>query len=264
MNPNNIDFVLLIPCYNNLKGLTESLKSISYQFERFEVLIVDDGSKVPITRNDMPIDPSMVVHILRFDQNQGIVTALNAGLTALKSRIDFNYIARLDAGDTCDQQRFYKQVNFLNQHKEIMLLGSWARFQHKTSAHSYDYITKTTQEEIEKEMHYKCSFIHPSVMFRKEILDSTGFYPDTFPHAEDYAFFWKILKQHKGAVIPEKLVQITYSDASVSAENYTRQLRSRKKIVKEFGDDWLRKRIGSVLLSLKLILPRKLITALKS
>jgi glycosyltransferase involved in cell wall biosynthesis len=265
MNSKSIDFVLLIPCYNNISGLSASLKSISYPVAKFEVLIVDDGSTDPITKNGLQVaDAGMVIHIIRLERNQGIVKALNAGLTALRSRTDFNYIARLDAGDTCNEQRFHKQVDFLNQHPEIALLASWARFQSADSNSGYDYITKITHQDIIKEMHYKCSFIHPSVMFRKEVLDTIGLYPMMYPHAEDYAFFWKILKQYKSAVIPEKLVQISYSDANVSAENYKKQLRSRKKIIHDFGDNWLNKMVGVGMLNLKLVLPKGMIQWLKS
>jgi glycosyltransferase involved in cell wall biosynthesis len=265
MNSEIIDFVLLIPCYNNISGLSASLKSVSYPAAKFEVLIVDDGSEVPITKNKLQLkDVAMNIHIIRLDRNYGIVQALNTGLTALRSRTDFNYIARLDAGDTCDIQRFSKQVGFLNTHKDVTIVASWARFQNTTSTKGYDYITKTTHEEIVKEMHYKCSFIHPAVMFRKEVLDTVGFYPTTYPHAEDYAFFWKILKNYKGAVIPEKLVQIEFTDKNISSENYKKQLHSRKKIVKEFGDQWLQKIIGITMLNLKSMVPKSLIQFLKT
>ena len=260
-----IDFVLLIPCFNNKDGLIASLNSISYPKEKFEVLIVDDGSTIPL--NDQELKGKlrdMNIHVLRLDQNQGIVKALNTGLAALKLRSDIKYIARLDAGDINHEQRFYKQVDFLNRYKEIALLASWARFQNKTSTKGYDYITKTTHENIKREMHLKCSFIHPSVMFRKEVIDIIGIYPENFPHAEDYAFFWKIMKVYKTAVIPEKLLWISYSDSNISVENYKKQLRSRKKVVKELGNNWFKKIIGLAMLNLKLVLPKGMVQWLKS
>jgi glycosyltransferase involved in cell wall biosynthesis len=265
MNSKNIDFVLLIPCYNNISGLSASLKSIYYPVAKFEVLIVDDGSMTPISKDELlqQLDSEMTIRIIRLDRNQGIVQALNAGLVTLRARTDFNYIARLDAGDTCDEQRFHKQVDFLDHHPDIAILASWARFQSTDSNSGYDYITKTTHQDIVKEMHYKCPFIHPSVMFRKEVLDTVGVYPLTYPHAEDYAFFWIILKKYKGAVLPEKLVNIVFSDKNVSAENYKKQLESRKKVVQEFGDQGLRKMIGMATLNLKLVLPRAFIQFLK-
>jgi glycosyltransferase involved in cell wall biosynthesis len=265
MNSTVIDFVLLIPCHNNISGLAASIRSISYPPDKYEVLIVDDGSDIPITKNELkPSDPKVTITIIRLEHNQGIAQALNAGLASLKSRTDVEYIARLDAGDTCHQERFRKQVDFLNRHKEIALLASWARFQNETLMKGYDYITKSKHEEIVKEMHYKCSFIHPSVMFRKEVLDTVALYPLSYPHAEDYAFFWKILKKNKGAVIPEKLVNIVFSDKNISSENYKKQLRSRKKIVKEFGNLWLPKMAGLAILTIKQIMPKNWINVLKS
>lgn len=252
-----IDFVVLIPCYNNQKGLLDALRSISYLPEKFEVLIVDDGSAVPLNEEELQKHCKGLIRIIRLEQNGGIVRALNTGLKALKQRTDIRYIARLDAGDVCHEQRFYKQVDYLNDHPDIALLASWARFENKTTGKGYDYITRTEHKAILKEMHYKCSFIHPSVMFRKGILDQVGLYPDHYVHAEDYAFFWKILQSFAGAVIPERLVRISYSEKNISAKNYRTQLCSRKKIVNEFGNFWLSKRIGILTLCLKLWMPMK-------
>lgn len=265
MNRLPLDFVLLIPCYNNQNGLLTSLKSISYPPEKFEVLIIDDGSTVPVNEKELQDQlKGVVIRVHRLEKNKGIVHALNTGLNLLRSRKDVNYVARLDAGDTCHEQRFLKQVEFLNVHADVALLATWARFQSTTSTAGYDYITETTQAEILKEMHYKCSFIHPSVMFRKAVLDTIGVYPENYPHAEDYAFFWKIIKSYQGAVLAEKLVQISYSDKNVSAENYKKQLRSRKKVVKKFGTSSLHQLIGIGMLNLKLLLPKRIIQKLKT
>jgi glycosyltransferase involved in cell wall biosynthesis len=220
---------------------------------------------IPLSKQELQQQfPEMVIQVIRLAQNGGIVNALNTGLNALRSRNDLRYIARLDTGDTCHSQRFYKQVDFLNGHPDITLLASWARFQNQLSNSGYDYITKTTHDQILKEMHYKCSFIHPSVMFRTEVLDKVGIYPENFPHAEDYAFFWKIIKLYKGAVLPEILVYINFSDKSMSSKNYKEQLNSRKKIVKEFGDNKLYKLIGVGMLNLKWMMTKKIRRILKS
>ncbi len=259
-----LDFVLLIPCYNNQKGLLASLKSISYYPGKFEILIIDDGSIIPLSEKELQSQcRNARVQVIRIQQNAGIVKALNTGLKALKPRNDISYIARLDAGDICNSQRFYKQVDFLNTNKEVALLASWARFEDIHTNKGYDYITQTTHEAILREMHYKCSFIHPSVIFRKTILNEIGLYPEMYPHAEDYAYFWKILNQYEGAVLPEKLVKIIYSEDTVSNENYKTQLYSRKKIVRDFSNRFLDRQIGIAMLNLKLMMPRALIQFLK-
>ena len=264
MNIKSIDFVLLIPCYNNSDGLMASFKSIVYPAEKYEILIVDDGSSIPLNENKlMEILPGVKIQVIRLDVNKGIVNALNTGLKKLKSRSDVKYIARLDAGDLNDEHRFYKQVALLDTQKEIALLASWARFESTQSDKGYDYITQTVHDKIATEMHYKCSFIHPSVMFRMEVLDEIGFYPENFEHAEDYAFFWKILKSYKTAVIPEKLVYISFSEKNVSSKNYKKQLQSRAKVVKTFGDQLFHKLLGTAMLRLKQMIPATIITKLK-
>jgi glycosyltransferase involved in cell wall biosynthesis len=257
------DFILLIPCYNNPDGLSRSIKSIHYPIEKFELLIVDDGSTVPVSIDKLEdINPAITIQIIRLDQNQGIANALNTGLKTLKDRTDYNYIARLDAGDTCHAERFTKQVQFLDSHRDIFLLGSWCRFENTKTGKGYDYITKTKHEEIVKEMHYKCSFIHPTVMFRKEVLSDIGFYPENYSHAEDYAFFWSILKKQKATTLPEILIFVELGN-TVSSKNYKKQLKSREKIIKEFGEITVLKFWGILLLQLKLLLPTSIIRKIK-
>lgn len=265
MNVAFIDFVLIIPCYNNSDGLHVSLKSISYPKDKCEILIIDDGSIPAINEKELQETFSgLTINVIRLDYNKGIVNALNLGLDKLKRRNNVKYIARLDAGDICDQHRFTKQINFLNAHTDVALLASWARFENSSTGRGYDYITQVTHAKILKEMHFKCSFIHPSVIFRAEVLNIIGVYPEDFPHAEDYAFFWQILKSYEGAVLPEKLVQIMYTDKNVSAKHYKVQLQSRKKVVRQFGSSWLHKMIGITILNLKIALPQKLIIMLKN
>jgi hypothetical protein len=44
-----MDFCLLIPCYNNFNGLIVSLKSVIYSSENYLVLFIGDGSKEAIS-----------------------------------------------------------------------------------------------------------------------------------------------------------------------------------------------------------------------
>src|SRR5258706_6342491 len=110
-----VDICVLIPCYNNMEGLIQSINSIVYDQRRLLVLVVDDGSTVPVTRNTiyqhLPI--SVNIQLIRLKQNQGITRALNKGLDFIYANYPVGYIARLDCGDICSPERFYRQVSFL-------------------------------------------------------------------------------------------------------------------------------------------------------
>ena len=243
--------------------MVKSIKSVKYPVNKFEILIVDDGSLLPIVRAKLDtVDPDFKINIIRLSHNQGILNALNTGLKELNERNDYNYIARLDAGDTCDTERFTKQVHFLDIHPEIVLLGTWCRFENKQTGKGFNYITKTKHEEIVKEMHFKCSFIHPTVMFRKKAL-GYGFYPDGYPNVEDYAYFWLLLGYFKGAVLPENLVKVDFSNENVSSKNYRKQVIYRMKIVKDFGTHKTSKMVGLFLLGCRFLLPLHTINKIK-
>src|SRR6185436_16964805 len=96
-----LDFCLLIPCYNNLDGLLTSLQSVLYYPDRFMALVVDDGSKVPVTSAsiELGIKIDFAVVILRNEVNEGIAAALNKGLKWIEEQTAAANVARLDCGD---------------------------------------------------------------------------------------------------------------------------------------------------------------------
>ncbi len=258
------DFALLIPYYNNPEGLRQSLQSVQYDKGKFEVVIVDDGSRERVYEEELKKHfPELVCTVLRLDTNQGVVHALNAGLSYIKKHDRFNYIARLDCGDTCDPARFYKQVGFLQKNPDIALLGTWCLFENSRTGQAYRYTTQTKHEDIVKEMAGRCSFIHPTVMFRKTVMDKAGLYPDTYPHAEDYAFFHKIMKHYRAAILPEILVTSNIQSEGISAVFRRIQLQSRLAIVKKYTSSFGRRQWGTLKLYLLLLMPYRLVLWLK-
>ncbi len=251
------DFILILPYLNNREGLIKSLNSIEYPTDRYEIIIVDDGSRVPLTREDIALSTvkSGKVEILRADQNKGVAAALNRALEFIKDRTDFKYIARLDCGDLCVNERFSKQVEYLDNHPDVYLLGSKVIFRNPESGREYQYQNKTIESEIRREMHFKCSFIHPSVMFKREVLDQVGVYPENYLHCEDYAFFFQILRLKHVAILPEILLITEWSDQGVSSRNRKRQLLSRIKVVSRFATDPALKFGGLLRLILLILIP---------
>ncbi|MFI5151401.1 MAG: glycosyltransferase [Bacteroidia bacterium] len=251
------DFILIIPCYNNRDGLLRSLHSIGFDRQRYEVLVVDDGSSDELTEADICTGALSGLHlqVIRNESNKGVVHSLNLALSVLLKRTDIKYIARLDAGDLCAEERFIMQVNYLDKHKDIALIGSRVLFEHFETGRSYLYKNKTDYQDIQKEMHFKCSFIHPSVMFRMALLHEIGLYPEDYPHCEDYAFFFKIIRNHKAVIFPEILLISEISNEGVSSRNRTRQILSRIQVVNRFGSNTLLKLGGIFKLLLLLLIP---------
>src|SRR5438046_8231689 len=127
-----LHFCLLIPCYNNFEGLALSLKTVFYQPHLFIIVIVDDGSEIPISEEAMKskLDVNYSIVVIRNAENKGITYSLNQGLEWIKKNAMVKYIARLDCNDLCTKDRFYKQTDYLDKHPEVGILGSWCVFEY--------------------------------------------------------------------------------------------------------------------------------------
>jgi glycosyltransferase involved in cell wall biosynthesis len=254
------DFYLLIPCYNNRAGLIRSLQSVVYDQNKFRVLIVDDGSIEPVDKTNLlsHLPEGFPVEIIRLSHNQGIAKALNTGLQFLQEKNNFKFIARLDCGDVCDINRFYRQVEFLQKNLQVDLIGSWCLFKDYSTGSSYQYRTATEHKAISKGMYFKNMFIHPTVMWRVKGLDKSSIYPEQFPHAEDYGFFYTILQNGKSAVIPENLVTCEINTKGLSLLYRKAQLKSRIKVVKYYGKSNIYKTTGVIKLLILMAIPSKM------
>lgn len=259
------DFCLLIPCYNNRQGLLRSLQSVHYDTARYYVLIVDDGSEeaLEVVSLKTEIDREMSLYVLRKTVNEGITKALNDGLKWIETRNDVQYVARLDCGDTCMEDRFYKQVNLLNINKQIVLSGTWCVFRDPVTGKAYTYRTPTEHEAIVRGMHYRNLFIHPTIIFRLTTAKAIGYYPEDFEYAEDYAFCWGLLNEGEGHIMEEVLVCCEISHTGISWKNKRKQLKARWKVIKKFASHTIRKVLGFTRVLTLFLIPANLILCLK-
>lgn len=258
--PLNIELCVLIPCYNNFTGLIQSVNSIVYDKEKLLVLIVDDGSKEPLDSTTLQnsLHDGMHFSIIQNEENQGITASLNNGLEFIYSNLSVEFIARLDCGDICSPDRFYKQVSFLKDNASVDLLGTWCYFKDVNSGTGYSYITPTRHKQIKRTMHFRNVFIHPTVMWR--FSSNQRFkYPEQFPHAEDYGLFYNMVSEKKSAILNEFLVTCEINPAGISASNRAVQLRSRLKVILHYGKNKFYLLLGAVKLLLLMKVPYELV-----
>ena len=231
---NTAEIVVLIPHYNNPEGLKKSLLTIKENCD-INILIVDDGSKrSPIDESILQDDLPTFLHLdyIYLEKNKGIEEALNAGLRHILST-SHTYIARLDCGDLCAPGRLLKQKEFMEDHPKLGLVGSYVHFIDSDSNLLYDLKLPTGHEQIKRKMHVNAMFVHPTIMLKTEVIKRVGLYPTTYQAAEDFAFFFKIIKQFKTANIPEFLVSCEVNADGISLMRREEQLKSRFKILKE-------------------------------
>lgn len=224
------DIVVLIPCYNNIKGLKQTLVSISKSFIPVDVLVIDDGSNINIDENVLQnIYESTKVIIS--PKNEGIAIALNRGLRYIVYCRRYRYIARLDAGDRCLPQRFQIQREYLIKYPDVFLVGSWATFVNQARVHLWVFRPPAKHYDICKKMFSNNMLANSAVMLRVDVVYEAGYYPIEYTHAEDYAFYFYILNRFKVANIPEVLTEFVVNSQGISVKYRKQQLRSRIRII---------------------------------
>ncbi len=108
-----------LPAFNCEKTLSVAIRSILNQtYDNWELLLVEDGSSdrtLEVARS-FP-DPRILVFTNHV--NKGLISCLNRAVSLSRGK----YFARMDADDVAYPERLRRQVEHLEQHPEIDLLG---------------------------------------------------------------------------------------------------------------------------------------------
>lgn len=261
-----MDLLLLIPYYNDRAGLLKTLRSIECT-RGAECLVIDDGSHETLREEDVraAIKDNIRLTVLRKERNAGIVEALNTGFNfIINNRPECKFIARIDCGDQCIGQRLDKQVAFLEANVEYGIVGSWAEFVDRSGKLKFRVTPPANDPDIRNEMNRRVGFMHPSVMYRSEVLAKSGLYPNGYSHAEDYAYFFKVLEFFKGANLEEYLTVIEFRSDGVSISNRTKQLISRIRVIFDHAGLSVKSSIGILITTLLLVTPVSVVNFTKA
>jgi len=200
---------VVLPAYRAEATLGAAIASILAQTEPdFELIIVDDGMG-GLAARAADLDPR--IRVVSFATNRGIVQALNAGLEAARGEL----IARMDADDLAHPERLAKQRAFLDARPELGLVGCLVAHAGDTGgqvetvgdasgleknapdtrgyALYVDWLNGlVTPEAIALGAFVESPFAHPSVMFRRTLVEAHGGYrAGDFP--EDYELWLRWL-----------------------------------------------------------------------
>ena len=223
---------VVMPVYNEADLLGEALASLSRQTERdFEIVAVDDGS-TDATWSVLQ-DWAWRDRRLRAvrQEHAGIVAALNRGLAEARGR----YIARMDADDTAHPDRLRLQADYLDRHPETGLVACRAEYlgdarRNRGLALFVEWTNSlVSAEEIAAYRFVESPLVHPTVMFRRELVERYGGYRDG-PFPEDYELWLRWLEAGvRMEKLPRALVgwrdrprRLTRTDPRYSVEAFFR------------------------------------------
>lgn len=190
-----------------------SVESILNQtYKDFDLYIQYDGPVREEVNKYLSALTDERVKIQRRDENKGLAQSLN-DLLNIVMPLGYQYIARMDADDISEPERFEKQLAYFESHKDIECLGTWAI---EITSDGEEYFRKQMPESYEgcfELFRKRDCMIHPTVMFRRSYLEKAGMYDlDTF-FGEDTMMWAQGFKAGcKMGNVPEYLLRFRLDD----------------------------------------------------
>ncbi len=226
---------VVLPTYNAERYIAAAIESVLKQdFTDFELLVVDDGSTDTTYARLQSLATDPRVRLLSNETNIGLISTLHRAYQECRAPL----IARMDADDICDPNRFRRQATFLKENPGVSIVGGAIRFFGNVVPHSFQF--PINHRDIRAAMLFYCPLAHPALMFRRELIDQGLMsYDDDFRHAEDYHLWSRILLSVEAANLPEVVLNYRLHANQVSSDSSARQyaasLRVRQQMLKECG-----------------------------
>lgn len=219
---------VVMPVYNRKEYTPLALESILKQtFTDFEFLIVDDGSvdgSAEIVADYEKRDSRIKVY--RHQQNRGLVEALNTGCRNAQGR----YIAIMHSDDISLPQRLEKQVEYMETHPSIALLGTGIQYIDGAGNTSSKEIYPSTPGFARWNLFFYNSLAHPTVMMRRALIEPLGFYQHSAPGVEDFDLWIRATRVHDVVSLPSVLLQYRRWDNNITAHHHSGMMHASVEI----------------------------------
>jgi glycosyltransferase involved in cell wall biosynthesis len=212
--------------------ITQAIQSILNQTLRdFELLLIDDSTDAEtISAIDTLVQADSRIKLIRESKRIGFVRALNIGLKQAQGK----YIARMDGDDISLPNRFALQVQYLENHPEISVLGGAVDIIDETGEKISHRNYPLTPLNIKLFSIVHNPLAHPTVMFCKTIIDRNFLYDESFTKAEDLELWLRLTKNgYKISNIKDTLISYRGIIENIAnkrmGENFIYNYRARKK-----------------------------------
>jgi glycosyltransferase involved in cell wall biosynthesis len=225
---------VLMATFNNAPFLSLAVDSILNQtFTDFEFMIINDAST---DETSAILDSYHDPRIIRLENpvNLNLPASLNRGLAIAQGK----YIARMDSDDISYQERLAKQLQFMEAHPEIGVLGTAYGVINEKS----EYVTTWTLPQMHNELMLTLLFtspvFHGSAFMRADKLRQVHGYNAAYSKKQDIDLWTRLCKITRFHCLPEALYQYRirpdYQDRGV--EKWTVSDNIRRHFIEELID----------------------------
>ncbi len=209
-----MDLTVVMPVYNQERYVRVAIDSILGQtYPHFEFVIVDDGSTDGTLDRVRSVDDPRIRLVAA--EHAGFRCALERGVREAKGR----WVARMDSDDVSHPTRLEKELAFLGQHPECVLVGT-----------VYGLVTPNDRFLAPRES-FDWRYVEPrhitlggrgfgdaTVMFRRRTALEVGLYDPEFDN--ENPLWYKMLRVGRGAVLGRPLYYARWHLNSHSRRGY--------------------------------------------
>ena len=215
------EVVVLMSIKDNFSDyLEKSIDSIlSQSYKDFEFVIIADGS------NDKTLDilkyyekNDKRIKLIINKKNIGLAKSLNKGIVFANSE----YIIRQDYDDISHYRRIEFLINYVKRKNLKLALSDCIKIDLKGEKIGYININNSINYH-RKKIEYMNTFVHPSIIIKKDLLVDYGMYNESLICSQDYELWEKIIKFHSFGVLKKKLLSLRIHNSSISV------LKSKKQ-----------------------------------
>lgn len=221
---------IIMGTHNDYKTIKECIDSIIKQdYVNWEFIICDDCSEInyfnilkSISKQDKRIK------VIRNKKNHGLAYSLNRCLKMSKGSL----IARMDADDVSYSNRFSMQVDFLDTHPELCMVGSAMDIYDG----NIDIGTRYNPEVVERKDFLSGNpFFHPTMMIRRYVFKNIGLYNTKVKRVEDLELWFRIYaKGYRGGNIQFPLYRYHESKADYKKRTISAAFDITKVFIKGY------------------------------
>jgi len=184
-----IAVIMSVYAGDNLIFLKESLNSLYKQTKRADIYIWLDGQIGLEMKNFLytELEIKNIIFIGESEKNLGLACSLNSLLKVVLEK--YEYIARMDADDISISNRFEKQFLFMQEHKNVDVVGGCI----EEFSLELDYRKKVcyplTHDDMFIFFKKRVPLAHVSAFFRNSFFEKAGLYP-TYSLTNEDTLLW--------------------------------------------------------------------------
>jgi glycosyltransferase involved in cell wall biosynthesis len=176
---------------------------LSQTWRDFELFVIDDGSTDGTENLPVLKSPDPRLHYLRSPKNRGVSHARNLGI----SRSSAPWIAFLDSDDEWLPRKLEKQMAYTTAHPALAIHQTkeyWIRNGLRVNL-------PKTHEKMAGDLFAaslkRCMITPSSVIIKRELLERTGGFNESFTACEDYDLWLRITCCHEIGLVDEYLLR---------------------------------------------------------